>query len=83
MKLKLLTLLIYAMRLSVIGIFSQFFLLNLLIASDIEAQKYASVKDIVVNIDVRNASLIQLFRELERKTKLQFTYDDNVVANKK
>ncbi|MDN5213633.1 TonB-dependent receptor [Fulvivirgaceae bacterium BMA12] len=83
MKLKLLTLLIYAMRLSAIGIFSQFLLINLLIAGDLEAQKYASVKEIVVNIDIQNASLFQLFRELEQKTKLQFTYDDNVVSKRK
>ncbi len=83
MKIKLLRLLIYAMRLSFIGIFLQCLLLNLLIAGNIEAQKYSSVKEVVISIDVKDASVIQLFNELEQKTEFQFTYDDNVVSNNK
>ncbi|MCK5105274.1 MAG: carboxypeptidase-like regulatory domain-containing protein, partial [Cyclobacteriaceae bacterium] len=83
MKIKLFRLLIYAMRLSFIGIFLQCLLLNLLIAGNIEAQKYTSVKEVVINIDVKDASVTQVFKELERKTEFQFTYDDNVVSNNK
>ena len=76
-------LLIYAMRLSFVGIFLQCLMLNLLIAGTIEAQKYTSVKDVVISIDVEDASVIQLFHELERKTEFQFTYDDKIVSNNK
>ncbi|MCG8307743.1 MAG: SusC/RagA family TonB-linked outer membrane protein [Cytophagales bacterium] len=83
MKLKLHRLLKYAMRLSFIGVFLQCLFLNLLIASSSDAQRYVSVKDVVINIDVNGASLEQLFDELEQKTDFQFTYDNNVVAKSK
>ncbi len=83
MKIILLRLLIYVVRLSFVGILLQGLLFNLLIAGNIEAQKYASVKDVVIKIDVKNASVIQLFNELEQKTEFHFTYDEYVVSNNK
>lgn len=83
MKIILLRLLIYAVRLSFIGIFLQCLLINLLIAGDIEAQKYSSVKDVIININVKNASVVQLFNELEQKTEFHFTYDEHVVLRSK
>ncbi len=83
MKINLLRLLIYAMKISFVGIFLQCLLLNLLMAGTIEAQKYASVKDVAINIDVKEMSVVQLFDELEHKTEFQFTYDENVVSNNK
>ena len=80
---KLLKLFIYAMKLSFTGLFLQCLLFNFLIAADLEAQKYQSVKKVMIDIEVENASLFQLFEELENKTDFEFTYDENVVASNK
>lgn len=68
------------MKISFVGICSQCLLLNLLIAGDIEAQKKSSVKEVIINIDVENASILQLFEELEEKTQFQFTYDHKTIS---
>ncbi|MEQ6118786.1 SusC/RagA family TonB-linked outer membrane protein [Reichenbachiella sp. MALMAid0571] len=83
MKINLQRLIIYAMKLSFVGIFSQCLLLNLLMAGNTEAQKKTSVKEVIINIDVKEASVLQLFEKLEEKTQFQFTYDYNTIAKNK
>ncbi len=78
---KLLKLFIYAMKLSFTGLFLQCLLFNFLIAADLEAQKYTSVKKVMIDIEVKDASLFQLFDVLEKKTDFEFTYDENVVSS--
>ena len=62
MKFNLLRLFIYALRLSFIGIFVQCIFINLLFAGNLEARKYVSVKEVVIDINVQNASVIQLLK---------------------
>lgn len=71
------------MKLSFVGIFSQCLLLNLLLAGNIEAQKKSSVKDVTINLDVRDASIMQLFEKLEEQTDFQFTYDHKAISENK
>lgn len=82
MKFKLLRLAIYAMKLSFIGLVGQLIFLNLLIASDINAQNYISMKDVQVDIDIRDASIQQVFIELESKTSFSFTYEENTLRRR-
>jgi len=83
MKINLQRLIIYAMKLSLVGIFSQCLLLNLLMAGNIKAQKKSNVKEVVINIDVKEVSILELFGKLEEKTQFHFTYDYKVISENK
>ena len=82
MKFKLLRLAIHAMKLSFVGLVGQLIFLNLLIAGGISAQPYISIKDVQVDIDIRDASIQQVFIELESKTSFLFTYDENTLRSR-
>ncbi len=80
MKFKLLRLLSIAMKLSLAGILLQCVFLNLLFAGKSDAQKYRSVKDVYISINVQEASLMEAFKAIEQKTNFLFTYDDDIIS---
>ncbi len=76
MKNYLLRLIDIAMKLSFFGFFVKVLFFNLVLAGSTEAQKYESVKEVYVKIDIEKATLTQLFSELEKLTDFHFTYND-------
>ncbi len=71
---KLLDKLIMLTNLSLKGIIIQFFLLNSIWAADINAQEVKSVRDVRFDLKVNEASLSELFNEIERKTNFYFSF---------
>jgi TonB-dependent starch-binding outer membrane protein SusC len=69
------TLLKELMKYSLMGFFLQCMFLSLLVASDLEAQNYQSVKEIKISVNLKNASLIDAFNWINRNTDLNFNYD--------
>lgn len=65
----------HAMRISLVGVFIHCLSLNMLLASGSEAQKPLSVKEVKTDVNVKNASVIQVFTKLEGQTEFKFTYD--------
>lgn len=63
------------MKYSLLGIFLQCMFLNLLVASDLEAQSYQSVKEIKISVNLKNASLKEAFNWINNNTDLNFNYD--------
>lgn len=64
------------------GLVCQVFLISILLAHGSEAQKYLSVKEKRIDLELRNVSLKKAFSELEKKTGYLFTYDDNSLNKK-
>lgn len=60
---------------SMIGVMAQMFFLNLACAIDSDAQPIQSVKEVSVKIKSKNTRVIDIFREIERKTDFKFVYD--------
>ncbi|MGF1638235.1 MAG: TonB-dependent receptor [Cyclobacteriaceae bacterium] len=70
--LRIITMLTYY---SFLGIVLQSLLLNLLMAGPNSAQNVKSVKDVYLSVEVRESSLEETFRLLEKKTNFKFSYD--------
>ena len=69
------TLLKEIMKYSLLGLFLQCMFLSLLVASDLEAQSYQSVKEIRISVNLKNASLKEAFNWINNNTDLHFNYD--------
>jgi iron complex outermembrane receptor protein len=69
------TLLKELMKYSLLGLFLQCMFLSLLVAADLEAQNYQSVKDIYISVKLRDASLKETFNWINNNTDLHFNYD--------
>lgn len=69
------TLLKELMKYSLLGFFLQCMFLSLLVASDLEAQNYQSVKEIKISVNLKNASLKEAFNWINNNTDLHFNYD--------
>ncbi|MCC5932084.1 MAG: TonB-dependent receptor [Cyclobacteriaceae bacterium] len=63
------------------GIVLQAFFLEMLIANGIHAQNTSSIRDVMVNVQLTNVTLEDVFRQLERSTEFRFTYDIKDVRN--
>jgi iron complex outermembrane receptor protein len=72
---KLRTLLKELMKYSLLGLFLQCMFLSLLVASDLEAQNYQSVKEIYISVKLKDASLEETFNWINNNTDLNFNYD--------
>lgn len=83
MKVKLLRLIIDAMKLFFIGVFAQVLFLGLLIADNSKAQKYQSVKEVYISLEVKDMPLTQLFRVLEEITGFHFTFNESQINKNK
>ncbi len=64
------------MKYSLIGIFLQCMFLSLLVASNSEAQKYQSVKEIYISVQLEDASLQETFNWINNNTELNLNYDN-------
>jgi Na+/H+ antiporter NhaA len=69
------TLLKELMKYSLLGLFLQCMFLSLLVASDLEAQNYQSVKEIYISVKLKDASLKETFNWINKNTDLHFNYD--------
>ncbi|MEQ6119478.1 TonB-dependent receptor [Reichenbachiella sp. MALMAid0571] len=74
MKNKTIQLVIHTMKLSVYVFLIQVLALNLLIANDTKGQKTISVKQAVVSVNMKNASLSGAFKHLESISDYHFNY---------
>ncbi len=63
------------MKYSFLGVLLQCIFLNLLVASNLEAQKYQSVKEIHVDIDLQDATLQETFNWINENTDFICNYD--------
>ncbi|MFT7156027.1 MAG: TonB-linked SusC/RagA family outer membrane protein [Parvicella sp.] len=75
MKLKLLQIIIMSSKYLAYGVFVQVFLMNLLVAGDLEAQKNLSVREVGITINQQEYSLDDLLSEIESKTAFTISYD--------
>jgi TonB-linked SusC/RagA family outer membrane protein len=57
------------------GIFLQCLLLNVVFASDSNAQDPESIRDIMVDVSGKNMRLKEVFRSIEKQTTFEFSYD--------
>lgn len=74
MKFKILPKIIMLTKLSFKGLLIQCLFLNMLWATNMVAQNVKSVKEVYINLNVKNANLYQLFEEIEKQTAFSFTY---------
>ena len=79
MKKKCFRLFLMLMKFSIYGFVMQAVTLTFLIAADINAQHIKSVKESVINLNIRNAGLEEIFREIENKTHYTFHYDRKII----
>jgi len=75
MKNKLLRLIFMLSRFTLYGMILQAFFLQLLMAADGKAQRYESAKKVFISVDMRNATLGDVLKNIESKTNFRFTYD--------
>ena len=75
MKNKLLRLIFMLSRFTLYGMVLQACFLQLLLAADGKAQRYVSAKDVHIAMDMRDATLGDVLRNIESKTDFRFTYD--------
>lgn len=75
MKNKLIQCLVYMSKLFFGGFILQFILTSTLLASDGVAQKVRNVKDVYISLNMRSASLLEIFQDIEDKTDFYFSYD--------
>ncbi len=76
-------LLLALMKYSLIGISLLCVFATCILAEDSNAQQYQSVKEISINVDLENASLIEAFSFIERQTGFTFNYDYNQLEENK
>lgn len=75
MKKRVLKLLLMGFTYSIIGLITQILFVNMLWATDTNAQSVKSMKEVSVNVGFDNKKLVDLFGELELKTPFVFVYD--------
>jgi len=64
-----------------VGIILQTFFLSLAMASNLGAQSIKSVRDVVIKVDYKNASIEECFNAIERETNYMFNYDEDDINN--
>lgn len=82
MKSKLLQLILKIMKLSFYGVFLQVILLNFLLAEGANGQKNLSVKEVYINLQLKDASIVKAFNSIESKTNYKFNYNKPEVDKK-
>jgi TonB-dependent starch-binding outer membrane protein SusC len=75
MKSRLLQLILKIMKLSFYGVFLQVILLNFLLAEGANGQKNLSVKEVYINLQLKDASIVKVFSSIESKTNYKFNYN--------
>lgn len=79
MKNKLIRLLFMLSKFTFIGFVAQFFMISLLLAHEMNAQKIMSVKEKVIEANSGNASIKGAFSMIEEKTNYNFFYDEKII----
>ncbi len=75
MKRKLLALIIMATKYFIYGLVLQSIFATVILANDVNAQKYYSVKEAQLSISFDNASVIDALKEIENLSQFTFNYD--------
>ncbi|MEN7547650.1 TonB-dependent receptor [Rapidithrix thailandica] len=75
MKFKLIRLLVMSSIYTFIGVFLQCILLNSLLASELSAQRYQSIRHVFVDINTQNTTLEGTLRAIETQTEFNFVYE--------
>jgi TonB-linked SusC/RagA family outer membrane protein len=81
MKFKLLDKLIMLSRHSLKGIMLQCLILNAIWAADLNAQEVQSVTDVRIDLNVKNASLSELFQYIEKNTNFYFSFSSQDISS--
>ena len=81
MKFKLLDKLIMLSKYSLKGVLLQCLLLNAIWAADINAQEIKSVTEVNLSLKVQDASLSELFQEIEKSTDFYFSFSSEDISN--
>ncbi len=81
MKKQLTLIVIGIMNLIFWGTITQIFFLGVLIASDSDGQQIQSVREVEIEIKLKDASLLDCFNAIEKKTNYQFTYDKKILRS--
>ena len=66
-----------ATKYSIYGIVIQCFLFSVMLAYDGSAQNIQSVRETYIELDLKNANLLEVFRSIEASTEYVFAYDKN------
>ncbi len=82
MKIRILQLIIKPMKLSVYGVCLQFILVTTLLANEAIGQKYLSVKKVLIDLQLNNASIVKAFNSIESKTNYTFNYNKSELDKK-
>ncbi|NJN27856.1 MAG: TonB-dependent receptor [Cyclobacteriaceae bacterium] len=77
MKIYVLRLFILSTKLTIYGVALQCLFLSTMLAEPGIAQKIESVREVFVDLDIRDASLFDAFETIESKTDFVFAYDKN------
>jgi len=75
MKIKLLQLIVMLSKYAFIGLFLQTLTFTLLLASETNAQENKSVKEVIIDLKVQNANIIETFHNIEAQTDFKFNYE--------
>ena len=68
-------------RFTTYGIFLQCLFLSILFAGVSNAQNIKSVNDVYLDLNLKDASIVDAFKTIEKKTDFQFTYDRANINN--
>lgn len=75
MKIKLLQLIVMLSKYAFIGLILQTLTFTLLLASETNAQENKSVKEVIIDLKVQNADIIETFHNIEAQTNFKFNYE--------
>ncbi len=81
MKFKVLDKLIMLSKLTIKGIILQCLLINVILAADLSAQDIKSVTDVRIDMNVKDASLSELFNYIESTTNFYFSFSAEDIGN--
>lgn len=83
MKFKLILLLKFLSKLTLYGLLTQCLTFSLMFATEINAQKYKSVKEVEISVQTGQSSINDLFDQIESQTNYRFSYDKRDLNRKK
>ncbi len=69
-----------SLRLFMCGCFLQFLMLQGLLAADVNVQNVENVKEVFISVDFKAATLLDVFSDIESKTRFKFVYDQQDLA---
>ncbi|MCK5368230.1 MAG: carboxypeptidase-like regulatory domain-containing protein, partial [Cyclobacteriaceae bacterium] len=81
MKFKLIRLIIMFSKYALLGVVTQLFTYTFLLATDGNAQQNLSVHEVTIDLNLREATLEEVFEAIENKTDYNFLYDKRLLRN--